>query len=64
MTGERLLTSREVADWLGVSPETVLRRWRAGEIPGFRLASNCLRFDPEELDRWLEAQRAGERVHS
>lgn len=38
---DRLPTTREVvADFLGVSPETVLRRWRAGELPGYRLASS------------------------
>jgi excisionase family DNA binding protein len=52
-----LLTTAEVADWLGVSPETVLRRWRAGELPGFRLASNALRFDPLEVAAWLEKRR-------
>lgn len=52
-----LLTTRQVADRLGLSPETVLRRWRAGELPGFRLGSNVLRFDPAEVDRWLEGQR-------
>lgn len=31
---KRLLTTRQVAEFLGVSPETVLRRWRAGELPG------------------------------
>jgi excisionase family DNA binding protein len=54
----RLLTTREVADQLGLSPATVLRRWRAGEIPGYRLASNCLRFDPDELASWLQSTRA------
>src|SRR3954453_9707367 len=34
---DRLLTTRQVADLLGLSPETVLRR--SGEIPGYRLAS-------------------------
>ncbi len=52
-----LLTTRQVADRLGLSPETVLRRWRAGELPGFRLGSNVLRFDEAELDAWLEARR-------
>lgn len=52
-----LLTTREVADWLGVAPETVLRRWRAGELPGYRLASNALRFDPLEVADWLEQRR-------
>jgi len=52
-----LLTTRQVADWLGVSPATVLRRWRDGELPGFRLASNALRFDADEIAAWLDARR-------
>ena len=55
----RLLTTREVADRLALSPATVLRRWRAGELPGFRLASNVLRFDADELDAWLSDRRVG-----
>ena len=50
----RLLTTRELAEHLGLSTETVLRRWRRGEIPGgIRLASNVLRFREEAVDRWL-----------
>jgi excisionase family DNA binding protein len=45
-----LLTTREVATMLNVSPATVLRRWRAGELPGYRLASNVLRFRADELE--------------
>ena len=41
---DRLLTTREVATFLGMSPESVLRRYRRGELPGYRLASNVLRF--------------------
>ena len=53
MTG-RLLTTREVAEYLGLSTESVLRRWRRGEIPGgIRLASNVLRFRETEIGRWL-----------
>jgi excisionase family DNA binding protein len=54
---DRLLTTRQVADFLGVSPETVLRRWRAGELPGYRLASNVLRFRELEIEAWLEGTR-------
>jgi excisionase family DNA binding protein len=57
--GERLLTTREVAEILGLSSETVLRRWRAGDIPGFRLGSNVLRFEAAEIDAWLEQRRQG-----
>jgi excisionase family DNA binding protein len=55
--GDRLLTTREVADILALSPETVLRRWRAGELPGYRLASNVLRFRESEIEAWLELVR-------
>ena len=53
----RLLTTREVAELLGLSPATVLRRWRAGELPGYRLGSNVLRFSAHDVDAWLEARR-------
>ncbi len=53
MTG-RLLTTRELAEYLGLSAETVLRRWRRGEIPGgVRLASNVLRFREAAIDEWI-----------
>jgi excisionase family DNA binding protein len=53
----RLLTTRQVAELLAVSPATVLRRARAGEIPSFRLASNVLRFSADEVAAWLETRR-------
>lgn len=51
---DRLLTTREVAELLGLSCETVLRRWRAGELPGYRLGTNVLRFRESEIEHWLE----------
>jgi excisionase family DNA binding protein len=54
---ERLLTTREVAAFLGMSPESVLRRYRRGELPGYRLSSNVLRFRASELEAWLEGRR-------
>jgi hypothetical protein len=45
---------REVADRLAPSPETVLRRVGAGELPAFRIASNALRFDPHAIEVFLE----------
>jgi excisionase family DNA binding protein len=56
---DRLLTTREVAEILALSPDAVLRRWRAGELPGFRLSSKALRFRESELLAWLEEKREG-----
>ena len=52
-----LMTTREVAAHLRVSPETVLRYWRAGELPGFRLRSNVLRFEEADVAAFLVASR-------
>jgi predicted DNA-binding transcriptional regulator AlpA len=62
VTEDRLLTARQVADKLGLSPASVLRRWRSGELPGYRLASNVLRFDPADLDTYLAERRRGGRT--
>lgn len=58
-----LLTTRAVAEVLGLSPETILRRFRAGELPGYRLASNVLRFRADDVDAYLEARREGNGAH-
>lgn len=60
---DRLLTTRQVAELVALSPETILRRYRAGELPGIRLASNVLRFRESDLEAWLE-ERAGDRVRA
>ena len=51
---DRLLTTREVAEYVGFSPETVFRRYRTGELVGIRLASNVLRFRASEIESWLD----------
>jgi excisionase family DNA binding protein len=61
---EPLLTAREVADLLGLSVASVLRRWRAGEIPGFRLSANVLRFRQSEINAYLEAHRGHATVYA
>ena len=52
---ERLLTTRDVAELVSLSPETILRRYRAGELRGVRLGSNVLRFRESDVEAWLEA---------
>jgi excisionase family DNA binding protein len=54
---EPLLTSREVANWLGVGHHCVLDWWQAGKIPGYKLAGKAVRFSRDEIAAWLEEQR-------
>lgn len=45
---DRLLTARELADYLGLARATVLDKWERGELPGFRFG-RAVRFDLEEV---------------
>ncbi len=45
---ERLLTARELADYLGLKPATVLDKWERGELPGFKFG-RAVRFDLDEI---------------
>ena len=67
MTPERLLTARELADVLSLSPSTVLDRFEAGTLPGFRLGGRVgspVRFRWSEVEAWLEEGRVGPQVLS
>ena len=55
---EPLLTTREVAELLGLSTSSVLRRYRNGDLPGYRLGSNVLRFRPSEIEAWIDECRS------
>jgi excisionase family DNA binding protein len=50
----RLMTARHVAELLDVSPETVLRWTRRGELPAIKLPGGAVRYRESELDGWLE----------
>ena len=43
----------------GYKPATVLDKWEAGELPGFRLSSRAVRFRESEILAWLEERRRG-----
>ena len=47
------LTVREIAVLLGVSPATIQRWVRGGELPAIRI-SDTIRFDGDTLAKWLE----------
>jgi excisionase family DNA binding protein len=62
MNPDRLLTARELADYLGYAPGTILDKWEAGQLPGFKLPGGAVRFRPSEVEAWLEQHRAGPTV--
>lgn len=54
---ERYLNEREAAALTGHSPRTYQRwRWKGGGPP-FRKIGSSVRYAPDELRAWLEAQR-------
>ena len=57
--GDRLLTAAELGDYLGLSASTVLDRWQAGDLPGFKLFGRTgpVRFRASEIEAWLEGCR-------
>jgi excisionase family DNA binding protein len=57
---EPLLTARQVADLLGMSPATILDWHEAGRIPSFKLPTGPVRFRASELERWIEGCRVGQ----
>ena len=49
---EQLLSTKKVAEYLDISPLTVRRKVRNGEIPSIKIGHQ-LRFDKQQIDRWL-----------
>ena len=51
----KLLTTVEVAEMTGLSPETLAQwRWLKKEIPFVRLGKKCVRYRQSDIDAWLE----------
>ena len=55
---DRLVDAQAVADRLDVPVSWVREQTRSGAIPHLRLG-RYVRFDLEDVDEWLETQRAG-----
>jgi putative molybdopterin biosynthesis protein len=50
-----ILTVTEIADYLKISRSMIYRLLKRGEIPGFKIGSDC-RFNLDEIDQWLAKQ--------
>lgn len=53
---ERLMTVDDVARYLRLNREVVLRKVRKGEIPAVKVGTRTYRFYGEQLDQWLKAK--------
>ena len=54
----RLLTKQDVAEYLGIHPESLMRWVRDGRFPApikfHPSIRSHVRFDPAEVEQWLE----------
>ena len=55
----RLWTPQDVALWLTVPTDRVVRLARKGLIPHVLMPDGELLFDPAELATWIESHRKG-----
>jgi len=53
---EKLMTVAEVAEYLRLNREVVLRKARKGEIPAVRVGTKTYRFYKEQVDEWLKSK--------
>jgi len=58
LTQKRLLGIGEVAERLGVSKNTLYDWCAFGKIPYLKIGK-FLRFDPQEIDHWLQGKKIG-----
>lgn len=55
----RLLTSEDLAEYLGVPVATIYKwRERGGGPPGIRVGRHT-RYDPADVRRWVEERKEG-----
>jgi excisionase family DNA binding protein len=55
---DRLLTSAELADYLGMSLGWVRDHWQAGDLPGYKI-DRRVRFRVSEVEAWLNERHRG-----
>ncbi len=51
----RVMTVKELSEYLRVHPTTIYKLLRRGELPGFRVGSDW-RFHIEQIDSWCLEQ--------
>lgn len=57
-----LLTTKEIARYLKLRPETVLRKVKGGEIPAIKIGGR-FRFDERQIGEWLYHNSTSSKNH-
>ena len=57
---ERLLTTKQLARILAVTPRWVYDQVESHGMPAYRLGPRALRFDVLAVEGWLEARKIGD----
>ncbi len=55
---DKLMTVKEVAEYLRLDEHTIYRMARKGEIPAFKIAGQW-RFKRELIEKWLKTKTEG-----
>lgn len=55
--GTTLLTDSEAADMLRLTSRQVARLAKRGELPSVQLPGNEVRYDPDDIRRWVESRK-------
>ncbi len=59
---DKLFSATQLAEYLNLKPVTVRRKAKKGQIPSIRVG-NRLRFDKQQIDRWLLMHSNGKPLH-
>jgi excisionase family DNA binding protein len=54
-----LLTAKEIANCLRVTPRWIYEQVDKHEMPAYRLGARALRFDLDAVSGWLDSRRIG-----
>ncbi len=57
----KLLRSREASRYLALSPRALWALSNSGSIPTVRIGLRTVRFDIDDLNDWIDSQKAGRR---
>ena len=53
-----LMTAKQVAALLNVRPQAVYQWAKNGILPSIRISEKCLRFDREQITKWLDEHKS------